>query len=424
MAGKLNPLPGTSDIWEPEVNEWLVLEEQAREVFHRYGYCELRTPILERTDIFTKGIGDETEVVQKEMYTFEDRGGRSITLRPEGTAGIMRAIANIGLAQGEEKRVFSIGPMFRGEKPAAGRRRQFHQIGVEAVGQCNPAVDAESIAMLIDYLTSINITDTRLLLNTRGTVEDRKRITPAYKDYFERYRDTLCEDCQRRLESNVWRILDCKNEQCQPVIHNAPAIPELLNTENRQFFEEVCHILDQMGITYELDPRLVRGLDYYEHTVFEVVHTGESLGAQNAIAGGGRYNIYLPGTKKPVSGVGYALGMERLIMARSPDAAESPPRGLGDIDIFVAGQGDESGSRNLELARELRQAGYNVLAETEGRSIKAQMRTANKINAELVLIQAEEELEKGVVACREMESSEQFECPRTNVLETIKKYLS
>jgi len=423
MAGKLNPLPGTTDLWEPEVCEWLVLEEEARNVFHRYGYSELRTPVFEKTDVFVRSIGDDTEVVQKEMYTFEDRGGRSITLRPEGTAGIMRAIANVGLAQGEEKRVFSIGPMFRGERPAAGRKRQFHQIGVEAVGRCNPVIDAECIVMLLDYLRAVDVNNIRLLLNTRGTVEDRKRITPAFKEYFDKHADSLCDDCRRRLQSNVWRILDCKNEQCQPVIENAPEIPQLLNSENRDFFREVCSILDRLGIDYELDSRLVRGLDYYEHTVFEVQHQSEALGSQNAVAGGGRYTISLPGSNKTVSGVGFALGMERLVLARSPEAGATAAAGLGEIDIFVAGRGENAKSENLRLAQELRDAGYRVLTETEGRSLKAQMRTADKIKAELVLIQAESELEKNVVTCRKMDESEQFECKRDKILEYVKGQL-
>ncbi|MFW5996724.1 MAG: histidine--tRNA ligase [Lentisphaeria bacterium] len=423
MAGKVKPLPGTADLWEPEVQEWLFLENKAREVLHCYGYGEVRTPILEKTDLFVRGLGDETEVVQKEMYTFEDRGGRSITLRPEGTAGIMRAIANVGLSQGEEKRVFSIGPMFRGERPAAGRRRQFHQIGVEAVGRCTPVMDAESIVMLLDYLAAVDITDTRLLLNTRGTAEDRKEVAPALEKYFRGHIETMCSDCQRRLEGNVWRILDCKNEECQPIIQNAPAIPELLGSDSKKFFEEVCRFLDRLGVSYELEPRLVRGLDYYEQTVFEVIHEGENLGAQNAVAGGGRYRISLPGSEKHISGVGFALGMERLMLARAPELVGTEPAGMGKIDIFVGGKGENARVENLKLARELRENRYRVLVESENRSLKAQFRTADKVGATVVLLQAESELAKNVVACRNMDTAEQSECPREKIVDWVKDNL-
>jgi len=274
MAAKLEPLPGTCDIWEPEVSEWVLFEAAARDVFGRYGYGELRTPVFERTDVFVRSIGDDTEVVQKEMYTFEDRGGRSLTLRPEGTAGIMRAIANHGLAQGEERRVHYCGPMFRGERPAAGRRRQFHQIGVEAVGREAPALDAECIAMLLHFLRAINVTDTRVLLNSRGTVADREPVAAVLAAHFRPELGSMCEDCRRRIDANVWRILDCKRPECQDVIGRAPAITDLLSDGSRLFFQQVCGDLDALGVDYELDPRLVRGLDYYEHTVFEVVCDG------------------------------------------------------------------------------------------------------------------------------------------------------
>jgi len=324
MAAKMEPLPGTADIWEPETRQWVLLETVAREIFPRYGYGELRTPMFERTELFVRGIGDQTEVVQKEMYTFEDRGGRSLTLRPEGTAGIMRAIASQGLAEGEEKRVFYLGPMFRGERPAAGRRRQFHQVGVEAVGRNTPAMDAENIVMLMDYLEALEIPALRLLLNSRGTVADRALISRELQACFRPRQHDLCEDCRRRIDGNVWRVLDCKNPGCQAVIAAAPAIPELLSPESRRFFDQVCAVLAELGVAFEIAPRLVRGLDYYEHTVFEVICEGEHLGAQNAVAGGGRYSISLPGGGRPVAGVGFAAGMERLLLARGAISKATP----------------------------------------------------------------------------------------------------
>ncbi|MCF7854690.1 MAG: histidine--tRNA ligase [Candidatus Pacebacteria bacterium] len=407
MASTMEPLPGTADIWEPETRTWVRLETMAREVFSRYGYGELRTPIFERTDVFVRGIGDETEVVQKEMYTFEDRGGRSLTLRPEGTAGIMRAIASQGLSQGEEKRVFYIGPMFPGERPAAGRRRQFHQVGVEAVGRCNPAIDAECIAMQHDYLRAIGLPGAKVLLNSRGTVEDHQRISDAFREYFTPRTDDMCDDCRRRASTNVWRILDCKNSQCQSVIEGAPAIPDLLGVESRRFFDTVCELLDALDIAYEINPRLVRGLDYYEHTVFEVIYEGDELGAQNAISGGGRYRISLPGSNKSVEGVGFAAGLERLLLAQNAVSQEAAS--MGEIDIFVAALGEGTLSEGLRLAQELRRRGHRVIAETEGRSLKAQLRTANRVNASVALIRGENELANNTVTCKAMTGPDQDE---------------
>jgi histidyl-tRNA synthetase len=419
MAGKMEPLPGTSDTWEPETSEWVFLEDSARKVFARYGYGELRTPVFERTDVFVRGIGDQTEVVQKEMYTFEDRGGRSLTLRPEGTAGVMRAIVNQGLAPGDEKRVFYIGPMFRGERPAAGRKRQFHQVGVEAVGRCAPAMDAENIIMLMHYLQQIEVSPVRLLLNTRGTAADRESAARVYHDYFAAQTTSMCEDCQRRLETNIWRIMDCKQAACQAIIEQAPAMTDLVSADSRAFFNEVCSLLDAVGAKYEIAPRLVRGLDYYEHTVFEVVCEGENLGAQNAVAGGGRYLISVAGNKTPVAGVGFALGMERLLLARG-QGAESEPRAIGEIDIYVASLGPEAMAAGLALAQALREDGYRVLTEVEGRSMKAQMRTANKVNAEIALIRGESELANGTVMCKAMNANEQVELPLAEVAEWVK----
>lgn len=416
----MDPLPGTNDLWAPETLQWVELETTARQVFACYGYGELRTPVFERTDLFVRGIGGDTEVVQKEMYTFEDRGGRSLTLRPEGTAGVMRAIVNQGLAEGEEKRVFYMGPMFRGERPAAGRKRQFHQIGVEAVGRCSPAVDAECIAMQMDYLARIGLPDCRLLLNSRGTAADRAGIAAALRDHFAPGIQTMCDDCRRRVETNVWRILDCKNAQCQGAIREAPAIVDLLCSESQGFFQQVRQILDALGIVYELAPRLVRGLDYYEHTVFEVVHEGENLGAQNAVAGGGRYRILLPGLKRPIAGVGFAAGMERLLLAKG--YGERAPLSLGPLDIFIAVLGADQLAAGLVLAQMLRSRGYRVLAETEGRSMKAQMRTANKLEAPLTLILGASEVEQGVVGCKNMRTGEQTEC-RLDTPDELERWL-
>ena len=422
MPGKMEPLPGTSDIWFPEVAAWADLEAVARQTFALYGYGELRTPVFERTDVFVKGIGDQTEVVQKEMYTFEDRGGRSLTLRPEGTAGVMRAIANQGVAEGTEKRVFYLGPMFRGERPAAGRKRQFHQIGVETVGRFNPAVDAECIAMLADFLEQAGIPQTRILINSRGTAADRERVIDALTTYFQPLIGAMCDDCQRRLNTNVWRILDCKSKECQSPVAGAPAIVDLLSEESQDFFRQVCQYLDAQGVKYEVAPRLVRGLDYYEHTVFEVISDAEDLGAQNAIAGGGRYSISLTGVKKPMRGVGFAAGIERLLLAKG--AVEMVPADLGAVDVYVAAVGKEALPAGLKLAGNLRKDGFRVLAETDGRSLKAQLRTANRIDARMVIILGENELRTGTALVRNMADSEQREVALEQVSRIAKAALA
>lgn len=421
MPGKMDPLPGTADIWFPEVSAWATLENVARETFALYGYGELRTPVFERTDVFVKGIGDQTEVVQKEMYTFEDRGGRSLTLRPEGTAGVMRAIANQGVAEGTEKRVFYMGPMFRGERPAAGRKRQFHQIGVETVGRFNPAVDAECIAMLADFLEQAGINQTRILINSRGTAEDREHVVASLTAYFRPLIGGMCEDCQRRLDTNVWRILDCKSGECQSPVADAPAIVDLLGERSQAFFKQVCHYLDAQGVTYEVAPRLVRGLDYYEHTVFEVISEAEHLGAQNAIAGGGRYSIPLAGVKKPMCGVGFAAGIERLLLAKG--IVEMPPADLGVVDVYVTAVGKEALPHGLNLAKELRNNDLRVLAETDGRSLKAQLRTANRISAKIVVILGENEIENHTALVRNMADSQQEEISLDDVAKTVKALL-
>ncbi len=403
------PLPGTSDLWEPEVLDWINLENQSRDIFARYGYAELRTPIFERTDVFVRNLGSDTDVVQKEMYTFQDRGGRSLTLRPEGTAGVMRAIANKGLEQGEEARVFYFGPMFRGERPAAGRRRQFHQIGVEAVGSNSPWMDAECIAMLAHFLDALGIRGSRVLLNTRGLPEDRPAISQALFDYFHPQSKNLCEDCQRRITSNVWRMLDCKHPDCHQIALGAPQIIDLLGEESRVFFNQVCAGLSELGVEFEFAPRMVRGLDYYVHTVFEITHSG--LGAQDALAGGGRYRISLPGDKRTFEGIGFAAGMERLLLAR--ENLDQQSASAGKIDTYIICLGTEAIPAGLRLAGELRHSdlGGRIKVDFSNRSLKAQLRSANRERSNRVLILGEAELSQGSVICRDMGTSAQITLP-------------
>lgn len=409
------PPPGTADIFSAEAARWRKLEKTANEVFSCYGYGELRTPAFEYTEVFQRGLGDETEVVQKEMYTFKDRGGRSLTLRPEGTAGVMRALCNTDVMNGVEERVFYYGPMFRGERPAAGRRRQFHQIGVENVGRVSPELDAECIAMLMHFLNELGIHDAKLNINTRGLQSDRPAAAAALHDYFAKHIDTMCDDCKNRLERNVWRILDCKQENCRKIVADAPDYVSFFSAESQEYFKQVQTSLKALEVDFTVDPLLVRGLDYYVHTVFEITHHG--LGAQSAIAGGGRYELFLPEQNKPVKGVGFAAGMERLLMVQ--DAL-----GITGVDpepasVYLIGLGKDAVLANLQLAACLRKHHIRTNLEVEERSFKAQMRNANKTNAAYAVIRGNDELAKGAAIVKNMADGEQCEVGDDQLLQFL-----
>jgi histidyl-tRNA synthetase len=402
-SSEFQPLQGMSDIHVPEIYLWRMIEERARGVFHSYGYEELRTPLLERLSVFKRSIGDTTDVVQKEMYAFKDRGGRDVALCPEGTAGTIRHLAGRG-EEGLNARVFYIAPMFRCERPQAGRKRQFHQIGVEAAGEPNPLADAECIAMQQHLLEVWGLTGSSIQISTRGMLSDRRQVAEGLRNALEPYRKELCEDCQRRIDENVLRVIDCKNENCGRIVDKIPPALEFMSEASRQYLDKVFTALKTMGIEAEINPRLVRGLDYYVHTVWEITHA--ALGAQNAISGGGRYEITLD--RKSIPGVGFAMGIERVITALEANgitAGQFAPKG----GIWLVSLGGKALVENMKLARRLRAKGVRCGMELGEKSIKAQMRKANREGAETVVIRGEDELARGVVVVKDMNEGSQQE---------------
>lgn len=410
---EFQPLQGMSDIYAPEIYLWRMIEEKARRIFNAYGYEELRTPSLEKLYVFKRSIGDTTDVVQKEMYAFKDRGGRELALRPEGTAGTIRHLAGRG-EEGLNARVFYIAPMYRCERPQAGRKRQFHQVGVEAIGEPNPLADAECIALQQHLLEEWGLTGSKIEISTRGIPSDRKTVADGLRHALQPYIHALCEDCQRRMNENVLRVIDCKNEACGKVVDQIPPAIEFMSEESRTYLDQVIHALEKMGIEVEFNPRLVRGLDYYVHTVWEITHG--ALGAQNAISGGGRYEIALG--KKAIPGVGFAIGVERLITSLEAcgiNAEQFRPAG----GVWLVSLGEAALVENMKLARELRTKGIRCGMELEAKSMKAQMRKAGRANATKVIIRGEDELAKRTVIVKDMAEGSQEEFSLEEVLRTV-----
>lgn len=409
----LQPLQGMSDISFPEIELWRLLENKARRIFSLYGYREIRTPLLERTPLFLRSLGDTSEVVCKEMYSFEDRGGRDLTLRPEGTAGVIRNLAGLGPA-GLNSRVYYIGPMFRCERPQAGRKRQFHQIGVEMTGDPNPRADAECIALQNHLLREVGLKNATIKVNTRGSIEDRKAVSTGLLDALEPNRENLCNDCQRRMEENILRVLDCKNPECQKIVNELPKMTDFMSDESAAYLDEVMKRLEDMGVVAQIDPSLVRGLDYYEHTVWEITH--DALGAQDALCGGGRYKLEIG--KKSVPGVGFAVGVERTLNALQAEGVEPS---LPGMDFWLISLGDAALKTNLKLAQRLRERGLSCQMELETKSMKAQMRKADRARATWAVIRGENELADDIICLRNMKDGTQQEVSCGEALATLER---
>lgn len=409
MSDTVTAIKGFADLFPPESDAFTHMEAVARDVFSRYGFTELRTPLLERTELFCRGIGTETDVVQKEMYTFPDRKGRSLTLRPEATAGVMRAYIESGKTQESVSRLFTIGPMFRYERPQKGRMRQFHQINCECLGPSEPYADAELVIMVMRFLEALGIGNLTLQLNSLGCPICR----PAYRETLRQWLSTLdesvlCEDCRRRMTTNPLRVLDCKVPSCREHTEQAPTILAHNCPDCTAHFEVVRRLLDAEKLDYVINHRLVRGLDYYTRTTFEVV--SDAIGAQGTVAGGGRYDGLVSQLGGPdVPGLGFACGMERLAMLL-PSAEASRP------DFAVVVLSDTARDTAFALTQTLRDAGFRGDMGFAARSIKSAMRQAGKSRVRFCLLLGENELADNTVVVKDMDSGEQVAVPTAEVV--------
>ena len=397
-------IKGMNDILPGDIETWQHLEEQARKVFGAFGYREIRVPVAEKTELFCRSIGETTDIVEKEMYTFTDKGGTSMTLRPEGTAPVMRAFIQHKLhALDPVSKLYYIGPMFRHERPQKGRYRQFHQIGAEVIGIDDPKIDAQVLAMLSHYFMTTKIPDVSLQINSLGCPGCRPTYREALIDFLEQRLSCLCADCQRRYTSNPLRVLDCKVPGCKEVTIDAPAMLDNLCIGCEAHFSQVKNHLDALEVDYTVNPRMVRGLDYYTRTTFEMV-TG-SLGAQNAVAAGGRYDGLIRDLGGPeLPGIGFAIGLERLALMLGEQSIQ-PPR----PELFIATLGEAATNAGFSMLTCLQRRGIPVEMEYTGKSLKAQLRRADKIKARRVLIIGEDELQRGVSQLRYMDESRQEE---------------
>ena len=412
---EIKAIRGFNDILPDEIGKWQFVEEIAREVFEGFGFSEIRIPILERTELFSRGIGEATDIVEKEMYTFTDRSGNSLTLRPEATASMARAYLEHQLYTFDPvAKLYCIGPMFRYERPQKGRYRQFYQIDAEVFGVENPMVDAEVIVMLVRFLRRVGLEKLELQLNTLGDRNCRPRYREELKRFLMNKSFQLCEDCQRRLQTNPLRIFDCKVETCQEAIADAPKVSDFVCSECQKHFDKVKEYLEMAGLEYILNPRMVRGLDYYTRTAFEVV--SYQLGSQNAVTGGGRYdNLFQEIGGLEIPGIGFAVGMERLVSLLPKDKEF-----ISYPHLFIAALGEEPFKEAYRIINQLHLDGIRAELDYEGKSLKSQMRRADKLKARYVLILGEDELKRGKAALRNMETKSQEEISIDKLLEILK----
>ncbi len=410
---------GTKDLLPAQVYKWHYVESKFAEICKTYGFKEIRTPMFEHTEVFARGIGDTTDVVQKEMYTFNDHGNRSITLKPEGTSGAVRAfIEHKQYAEVQPTKYYYNTDCFRYEKPQSGRLRNFHQFGIEVFGTSKMLADAEVICLGNDFLNSLGITQIELRINSVGCPECRKKHREALKEFLKPRYEELCNTCKARFDRNPMRILDCKSEVCQELVKDAPRMLDYLCDDCTSAFEELKTNLTAMDIAYTVDPNIVRGLDYYTKTAFEFVTT--SIGAQGTVCGGGRYDHLIEELGgPPIPGVGFGLGIERLIMLMEANGIEFPEE--EQVDVFIAVMGERAKNFGIKLCRDLRLKGVIAEMDTLARNIKGQFKYADRLNAKYTVVIGENELERGKVSLKDMAKSEQREINIEDILEEINK---
>lgn len=412
---------GTQDILPSQVGTWELIENKAKEICHKYQYKEIRTPIFEHTELFHKS-GETTDIVQKEMYSFKDRGDRDLTLRPEGTPAVVRSYVENKMYgdPNQPVKLFYNGPMFRYERPQAGRYRQFVQFGVEALGSQDPAIDAEVISLAMEVYQSLGLKHLKLVINSLGDKESRIAHREALIKHFKPRIHEFCADCQNRLEKNPLRILDCKKDRDHELMKSAPPIFEFFNEESKQYFDQVLAYLDALGIAYEVDPTLVRGLDYYNHTAFEIMSNAEGFGAITTLCGGGRYNGLVQEMGGPETpGMGFALSIERLIAAL--DAEGITLQTEAKVDCYVVALGDEAKIPAMVLLQQLRKAGYSADKDYLDRKMKAQFKAADRMKAKFVAILGEDEIKMNKVVVKNMENGEQVELSISNFISEFER---
>lgn len=411
---------GTYDILPGQSEKWQEIEQKINELCRLYQYKEIRTPVFEHTELFQRGVGDTTDIVQKEMYTFQDRGNRSLTLRPEGTASVVRSFVEnklFGLPD-QPVKLFYTGPMFRYERPQAGRMRQFVQFGVEAIGSKDPAIDAEVISLAMELYRSVGLKKLRLVINSLGDTESRLSHKEALVAHFAPRIDEFCSDCQTRLEKNPLRILDCKVDRDHPLMATAPSLADYLNEDSQAYFDDVKMYLEELGIDYVVDPNLVRGLDYYNHTAFEIMSDAEGFGAITTLCGGGRYNGLVEDLGGPESpGIGFAMSIERLLLALEMEKVE-----IGqsqNLEVYVIAMDESAKKQAFSLLKDFRSNGISTDMDYTGRKLKAQMKSADRKGANYVIVIGETEMESGKAGLKEMATGEQQELLFSEMAETI-----
>lgn len=418
----INAPRGTKDITSSDSYKWNYVENKFKELCKLYGYEEIRTPIFENTELFQRGVGDTTDIVQKEMYTFMDRGDRNLTLKPEGTAGVVRAfIEHKMFADAQPTKLFYITPCFRYERPQSGRQRQFHQFGIEAIGSDSPSLDAEAISLAMQFLNELGLKDLSVSINSVGCPVCREPYNKLLRDYLEAKSDVLCDLCNDRREKNPMRVIDCKVQTCQDNIKDIPLIADHLCPECQEHFDKLKSYLDELGIKYTVDKKIVRGLDYYKRTAFEII--SNDLGAQSTVCGGGRYDglVEQIGGPKGFSGVGFGMGVERLLLTLEANNIEI--ENTNRTDIYVVTIGDKAKLKSFSILKDLRENHISADKDHLDRSLKAQFKYANKINAKYTVTIGDDEIEKDEVNLKNMEDGQQRTIKLSKLVDELKSSL-